>query len=221
MNEQQNQGTIRRDTSPCRARLAMALWLLGVVGMLVLCTASFGMLHRFGASFPGLRITGIVALAAAGWFALGAHRLRNAVASLVRDAAGTWFLRAYSGKLLAMIPPGTPRVLSLWAEVRTRASAPYFDSLHGRLQTDNGRVFRLRPANNFDLLIRLGYGPFWLDHEHLTLAEERRIRSERAIRVFAGRRKSEALVLPRHTGEAAGIAAVSAFLAARGNTIPG
>mgnify|MGYP000977389630 CR=1 FL=1 len=215
MDGQQNKG------APRRARLALALWLLGCAGMLALGAVSCGLLHRFGSAFPGLRITAIAALAAAGWFALGAHRLRTTVTSIERDTAGTWFLRAYSGKLLATIPPGTPRLLSLWAEVRSRESAPHFDSLQGRLQPDNGPVYRLRPATGFDLLIRLGYGPWWLDHEHLTAVEELQIKAGQAVPVFAGRRKSESLALPRHTADAAGTALVAAFLAGRSRTLPG
>lgn len=193
------------------------LWSLAALFMLLLAALALGLrLSRRSPWRPrSLWLVVAAALAAAAVAAGEGSRPLTRVARIEIDGTGAWGLRSACGRRIARVAPGTRRSLTLWAEVRSRETAPYFDDLRGRLKVAGGREYDLQASQAFDLLIRLGYGRFWLDHENPGGAEEAAARQLGARMVFAGSSRSGALVLPLHAYDLRGIAVVGAFLAGR------
>ena len=193
--------------------------LLGAGALLMLALAALLLAFHFSPRSPFrirfLWLGGVIALAAAGFFA-GEISLRfTRIARIDVHASGVWTLRAQTGRIITRLAPETGRSLSLWAETRIYTSPPYGDDLHGIVHFQDGREYRLRSSSAFDLLLRLGYGDYWLDHTHMGTAEEARARAARARMVFTGSKRKEALVLPFHSFFPEGVETTRAFLAGR------
>jgi hypothetical protein len=190
---------------------------IAILFLLIIAVAAIGFpfVHKDAGSLRHLWITGVVALAAAAVFAYRGHGLFTSVARIEVDRSGEWALYAPVGRLIARVAPDNLRSLHLWAEVNTYETAPYFDSLYGSIRIENEREYRLRISNAFDLLIRLGYGPYWIDHSNITAPEEKQARDAQARMLFAGTNKSEGVSLPIHTYTTDGIAQVRQFLSTR------
>lgn len=196
---------------------AVILLALAALCLLALAavTAGFNLSRRSPAKLPALWLACAACLGAAGYCAYEASLRFTRVGRIDVDAAGAWTLRAQTGRIVGRLAPETGRALVLWAEARTYKTSPYGDDLHGLVRGRDGREHRLRPSVAFDLLARLGYGNFWLDHRHMGDAEEARARAARARLVYAGPTRGKALALPLHSFDARGLAAARAFLAAR------
>ncbi|HPB81954.1 MAG TPA: hypothetical protein PK200_07935 [Spirochaetota bacterium] len=186
----------------------------GLIFMVILAAVliGFSLVHRNSAPFSHFWIGGIVALAGAVFFVYEGSRLFVTAAVIEIKPAGTWDIYAPAGNKIGSVAPATERTFLLWAEVNSWKTAPYFDSLYGIIKTADGKTFTLKPSGSFDLLIRMGYGPYWLDHENLTLAEQKEAGAMKAKMIYAGRDKSRSLVLPLHSYDAGGISAVQTFL---------
>jgi hypothetical protein len=198
--------------------LAVAIGLvIAILLMLIIAVASIGFLfvHRGDGGFRHLWVTGIAALAAAVFFAYQGAGFFTSVAGIEIDPSGTWNLYAPAGNRIESVTPAMRRSLLLWAEVNSYETAPYFDSLYGTIHIENDREYRLRGSDAFDLLILMGYGPYWIDHANLTVPEEKKAQEAGAHMVFAGTGKNGGIVLPLHAYDPSGIALVRAFLAAR------
>ena len=153
-----------------------------------------------------------------GWnyfFAYEGSRLFVTTAVIKVEPEGTWHLYAPAGNKIASLSPDMRRSLLLWAEVNSYKTSPYFDSLYGIIRTANGKEYSLKISGSFDLLISLGYGPYWLDHDNLTLSEEKDVKTRRAQMVYAGNNKKGGIILPEHSYDSKGISAVQAFLFSR------
>jgi hypothetical protein len=209
--------TIRLAGGSAGAWASVAGYGLGALFFLALIALAIGfnVSRRSPLRIPQLWITAVVSLAAAGFCVLELSRQFTRVAWIEIDPVGTWSLRAPIGRPVGRIAPEARRSLTLWAEARLFKTSPYFDSLHGFLQLENGKQYRLKPSAAFDLLIRLGYGNFWIDHKHPSLSEEEKSKKLNARFVTAGDKMGHGIVLPLHGYDLAGIAEVSRFLASR------
>jgi len=201
----------------CWAWVTAAGYGTGLIFMLVLAVVLIGFsLTRWEtATFRHFWIGGITALAGTIFFAYEGSRLFVTTAVIKVEPAGTWHLYAPAGNKIASLSPDMRRSLLLWAEANSYKTSPYFDSLHGIIRTANGKEYSLKISGSFDLLISLGYGPYWLDHDNLTLSEERDVKNRGAQMVYAGNDKKGGIILPEHTYDSKGISAVQAFLLSR------
>jgi hypothetical protein len=137
------------------------------------------------------------------------------VGTIKIEPAGGWNLHAPAGNNVGYISADTQRSILLWAEITHRKRSGRTDDLHGIIRTDDGKEYSLNKSKTFDLLIQLGYGPYWINHKNRSLAEEKKAEDSGARMVFAGKNKEEWIVLPAHSYNAEGISSVQEFLSTR------
>ncbi|HQO40366.1 MAG TPA: hypothetical protein PK986_07850 [Spirochaetota bacterium] len=189
----------------------------GLIFMIILAVALIGhsLIHNETGALRNFWIGGIAALAGSIFFAYEGSRLFVTAAMIRIEPTGAWHLYAPAGNKIGSISADMNRSILLWAEVNTYKSSPYFDSLHGIVRTDNGKEYCLKVSGAFDLLIHLGYGSYWLDHDNLTLAEEKDAKDRGARMVYAGKNKEGGILLPEHSYDAKGISSVREFILTR------
>ncbi len=208
--------TVSFGTSPGWALATLIGMGLLVLLLLGIAVVTFGFaFSKVGANFRQVWIAGLVALAGAGLLAWRGSQQLTRVGRIVVDAAGSWTLLSPVGRPIGVIPPDRERSLVLWA-IRNRPDGGATSAMmHGYLQLGTGGRYQLGESGSFDVLLQLGYGPWWLDHPNITRGEEHRLAQAEARAVYVGEGEAKGLTLPLHTYDEAGIARVQEFLVAR------
>ncbi len=190
--------------------VALGLVILLLLGVAIVAIAFSR--SKVGTGFRRVWIAGAVGLVAAGLLAYEGTKQLTHVGTILVDASGKWTLLSPVGWKLGEIPATADRSLLLWAESSSREYGAASDSMDGVIRLATGGEYHLANSQRFDLLARLGYGAYWLEHPNLSLWEEKEAAQQRDRLIFMGEGRHAGLALPAHSYQPDGIRLVQRHL---------